>query len=203
MLTTKQLQEISDWRSSWATTSGRKISIKGCKSEEEVISLAIDKAHAPSVLRALKTGGKSTKLPRAKAKELLKKEISKVLHTSMSQSQFDDWNEKLCTEIRNIYQNAGISDYAFGNAQKLVNMAVKYILSADIIDPNLEWFGVVHIPVDSIIMKVAQRKLDVSPLSTSWSITDDYKEFLKYQSRLRIALQSDDGFPLFWEIKNW
>ena len=203
MLTTKQLKEINDWRNSWSSTGGRKLSIVGCGTEEEVISKAIDKAHAPSVLRALKTGGNPTALPRARAevKELLINELPKALHASMSQVEFDNWNADLCEKIKDIYHKYNMTDYTIGNAQKLLNMAVKYTFSANIIDPNLDFFKIAHIPIDRIIMKAATKKLGVAPLEKAWSATDDMTELLDFQSRLRDSLS--DEFPLLWEIKNW
>lgn len=202
MLTSTQLKEINNWRRNWATTGGRKLSIVGCDTEEEVISKAIDKAHAPSVLRALKTGGNPTALPRAKVKELLINELPKALHASMSRIDFDNWNAELCEKIKDIYHNSNIIDYTLGNAQKLLNMTIKYIFSSDIINPELDFFKVTHIPIDRIIMKAAKKKLGVTPLAKAWSATDDKTELLDYQSRLRDSLSSD-AFPLLWEIKNW
>lgn len=203
MLTSTQLKEINNWRRNWATTGGRKLSIVGCDTEEEVISKAIDKAHAPSVLRALKTGGNPTALPRAEVKELLINELPKALHASMSRIDFDNWNADLCEKIKGIYYHKyKMTDYTIGNAQKLLNMAIKYTLSANIIDPDLDFFKIAHIPVDRIIMKVATKKLGVAPLEKAWSATDDMTELLDYQSRLRDSLSSDE-FPLLWEIKNW
>lgn len=203
MLAATQLKEINNWRRNWATTGGRKLSIVGCDTEEEVISKAIDKAHAPSVLRALKTGGNPTALPRAEVKELLINELPKALHASMSRIDFDNWNADLCEKIKGIYYHKyKMTDYTIGNAQKLLNMAIKYTLSANIIDPDLDFFKIAHIPVDRIIMKVATKKLGVAPLKKAWSATDDMTELLDYQSRLRHSLSSDE-FPLLCEIKNW
>ena len=201
MLTTKQLKEINDWRNSWSSTGGRKLSIVGCGTEEEVISNAIDKAHAPSVLRALKTGDISTKAPRAEVKELLINELSKALYASMSQKEFDNWNAHLCEKIKGIYHKYKITDYTLGNAQKLLNMTIKYIFSSDIINPDLDFFKIAHIPIDRIIMKAATKKLGVAPLEKAWSATDDMTELLDFQSKLRDSLS--DEFPLLWEIKNW
>ena len=201
MLTTKQLKEINDWRNNWSSTGGRKLSIVGCGTEEEVISKALDKAHAPMVLRALKTGGISTKAPRVAVRELLINELPKALHSSLSQVEFDNWNADLCEKIKDIYQNSNIIDYTLGNAQKLLNMTIKYIFSSDIINPDLDLFKHAHIPIDRIIMKAAKKKLGVAPIAKAWSVTDDKRELLDYQSRLRDSLS--DEFPLLWEIKNW
>ena len=202
MLTATQLNKIKDWRRNWSSTGGRKLSIVGCSTEEEVISKAIDKAYAPSVLRALKTGGISTKAPRAEVKELLINELPKALHSSMSRVEFDNWIADLCEKIKGIFHKYKITDYTLGNAQKLLNMTIKYIFSSDIINPDLDFFKVTHIPIDRIIMKAATKKLGVAPLEKAWSATDDMTELLDYQLRLRDSLSSNE-FPLLWEIKNW
>ena len=84
----------------------------------------------------------------------------------------------------------------------LVDMAVKYIFSADNIDPNLAVFEVAHIPVDRVIMNAAKKKLAVRIMSKSWSKTDDLDEILSYQRRLREALPLNCP-PLVWECQNW
>jgi hypothetical protein len=81
-------------------------------------------------------------------------------------------------------------------------MTIKYLFSADNIDPDLDFFMVAHIPIDSVIMKNAKKVLGVNPLSNSWSDTDNYKEILDYQVSLRSKLRKDE-FPLLWEIENW
>lgn len=193
---------IDHWRKTWHTPNDPHLSIVGCNSVEEVINIAVDKAHAPSVKRALKIdNGVSTKVPRAAAKAYLLTEINKekLEQSPFTFDEYDEWAKRVCTKIRDIYRNAGIEDYTFGNAQKLFNMTIKYILSADNIDPNLPIFKVAHIPIDSVIMNTAKDRLSVRPMPSSWSQTDDIDEIISYQKRYREALYT----PLAWESENW
>lgn len=210
MKTNQYLSIVSNWRKTWSTKS-KLLSIKGCTTEEEVIKVAIDKAHQPSVQRALKLEEDcstkkdcSTKIPRQKAKEYLLKEIPGILHeTNITFADYEKWAEKVCTEIRKIYrEDNGIKDYTFGNAQKLLSMTVKYILSAENIDPTLPIFDVAYIPIDGKIMKIAKKKLKVKSMPESWSKTDNFKDIADYEKRLRKDLPS--GYSLvMWEIENW
>lgn len=203
MKTKQYLSIVSNWRKTWSTKS-KPLSIKGCTTEEEVIKLAIDKAHQPSVQRALKLEeGCSTNVPRQKVKEYLLKKIPDILQKK--EITFDDykkWAKEACKEIRETYQKNGIKDYTYGNAQKLLSMTVKYILSADNIDPSLPIFEVAYIPIDGEIMKIAKKKLKVESMPEVWSKTDNFKDIADYEERLRKAVPSGYS-PVMWEIENW
>ncbi len=199
---TSHISSISEWRRTWRTKT-KSLSITGCTSLEEVVKVAIHKAHSPSVLRALDTDGKSTKRPRAEVAHFLKDEILNVLTETFTFEEYDDWSGDIIEKIRDIYRNKyGFSDYTYGNAQKLFNMTMKYILSADTVDPNLPIFEVAHIPVDRVIMDVAKKKLSVTAMPTAWSKTDDWESILSYQRRLRAALPTNYP-PMVWECQNW
>lgn len=115
-----------------------------------------------------------------------------------------------------MYQAKGIdgnSGYTYGNGQKLVNMAIKYVLSSDIIQYDHPVFKYCHIPVDGIIQAVAKKKLNVGFLHqdgkepkeySSWSKNNSRNDFLDYQERMRKAVQEKNYYsPLIWEIQNW
>lgn len=81
-------------------------------------------------------------------------------------------------------------------------MTIKYILSADNIDPTLHIFEVAYIPIDGVIMKIAKKKLNVNPMPLAWSKTDDFDDIASYEEHLRIAMPV--GYcPLMWECENW
>ena len=199
---TEHISMINEWRSTWRTKT-KALSITGCTSPEEVVKVAIHKAHSPSVLRALDTDGKSTKIPRDEVARFLKDEILNALTKSFTFEEYDEWSGTVIEKIRDIYRNKyGFGDYTYGNAQKLFNMTMKYILSADNIDPNLPIFEVAHIPVDRVLMNVAKEKLSVTAMSTAWSKTDDWEIILSYQRQLRAALPENCP-PMVWECQNW
>ena len=201
-MTTSHISIINEWRRTWRTKTKR-LSITGCSSTEEVVKISIHKAHSPSVLRALDTNGKSTKKAREEVARFLENEVLNALTKSFTFDEYDAWAGEVIEKIRDIYRNKyGFGDYTYGNAQKLFNMTMKYILSADNIDPNLPIFEVAHIPVDRVIMNVAKKKLSVTAMPTAWSKTDDWEIILSYQRQLRAALPENCP-PMVWECQNW
>lgn len=199
---TSHISSINEWRRNWKTKT-KHLSITGCTSKEEVVKFAIHKAHSPSVLRALDTAGRSTKKAREEVARYLKNEVSNALTKSFTFDEYDAWAGTVIEKIRDIYRNKyGFDDYTYGNAQKLFNMTIKYIFSADNIDPSLPIFEVAHIPVDRVIMNVAKKKLSVAAMTSAWSKTDNLENILSYQRRLRAALPENCP-PIVWECQNW
>ena len=199
---TSHISSINEWRRTWRTKT-KYLSITGCTSPEEVVKIAIHKAHSPSVLRALDTDGKSTNRPRAEVASFLKNKILEALTKTFTFEEYDEWSGSIIVKIRDIYRNKyGFGDYTYGNAQKLFNMTMKYIFSAESIDPNLPIFEVAHIPIDRVIMNIAKKKLSVDTMPTAWSKTDDWDSIISYQRRLRAALPSNCP-PMVWECQNW
>ena len=193
---------IQEWRKKWRTKT-RYLSICGCRSMGEAVHTAIHKAHESSVKHALHAAGRSTARPRAAAKEYLAAEImEKLQKEAFDREEYDNWSKTVCERVRQIYRDHAFEDYTYGNAQKLLNMSIKYTLSADNIDPALSIFEVAHIPIDSVIMKIAKKKLGVSPMPSAWSKTDNMEDILSYEKRFREALP--EGYtPLRWECENW
>ena len=173
---------------------------------DDVIAVAIDKAHAPSVIRALKTGGISTRIPRSAVESFLKDEFEQIINMNpISENDYDKWAIGIEKEIVKEYHRNGITDYTLGNAQKLVSMAMKYIFSADNVDPDLPVFKVAHIPIDKRIMDIAKSKLGVQKTASSWSKIDDENEIITYQKNIRVKMDEmlRGYFPMIWECENW
>ena len=198
---------ISNWRATWATSSGtKKLAIQNAQNMNELISIAIDKAHAPSVIRALSTGGKSTQNARKAVKNDLMPQLSNLFkQSSMSQKAYDDFAKTACEKIKERYHNEGIADYTLGNAQKLLNMTMIYILSSDLTDTTWPIWDVVHIPIDARIMATAKKKLGVDPMPDAWSKTDNWDSIQKYQADLRNAVgqAAPNKCSMEWEVENW
>lgn len=197
------LSVIEKWRKTWKTES-KFLSINGCLSETETIFTAIEKAHQPSVLRALKLDDdNSTFQARNEVKDYLLIKIANILHKKpFSFEEYEAFAKEVCARIRAIYRKYKINDYTYGNAQKMLSMTIKYILSADNIDPSLSIFEVAYIPIDGVIMRIAQQKLGVNPLPNPWSKTEEFDEIVEYERAIRKALPSGYS-PLMWECENW
>lgn len=111
---------------------------------------------------------------------------------------FDLWHCSSCKRI--------ITDFAteaplyYGQAQKWLNMTMKYLLVLEV--PEAErLISYFHIPIDNIVIQTAK---DVKPPQKPWSqwAEDDY---LNYQLELKsfIRKKCPTMAPIIWEFKHW
>lgn len=141
----------------------------------------------------------STKL-RSEIDLLLEQEICSLLDQGIvNQKQYDQWHEKLCNYIREHYRDNGF-DMTFGQAQKWVNMTMKYLFIADV--PGIaDAFYFCHVPIDTYIINAAEEQLNLKRPALPWSQMDDYKEYAAYEKQIRMRL--GNVAPLEWELKTW
>ena len=141
----------------------------------------------------------STKL-RSEIDLLLEKEISGIFEYGIAnQKQYDEWHEKLCLRIRKHYRDNGF-DMTVGQAQKWVNMTMKYLFVADV-PGAADTFYFCHVPVDSYIIGAAEEQLKLKRPPLPWSKMDDYREYAEYERQIRMRL--GNVAPLEWEFKTW
>lgn len=217
----KSLKEIiEEFRQTWRSQKKKDILSLGNKfsDEKDIYREACKKAYSPSVLRALKFKDASI-ADREKLKENSLNYLADRLnvlfnHTPNLNFQiFETWEQETINYIVKIYKDVGVTDYKYGNGQKLVNMAIKYVLSSNFVDYNHPVFKYCHIPIDGIIQKIAKKKLKIDFLDqdrepkksySPWSKNNNRAHFLDYQYRLRKAVLKEGYYsPLIWEIKNW
>ena len=82
----------------------------------------------------------------------------------MNYEIFSIWEYEVATRIRQIYHDGGVRLYTYGNAQKLINVALKFVLSSDIVDPTNAVFQYCFFPIDGIIQKKLKSNLAVDYL---------------------------------------
>lgn len=105
------------------------------------------------------------------------------LEKPMAQSDFDAWHRKTCDDLVAVYGET----FAFhaGQAQKWVNMTLKYILTVG--EEHIPGFGsayaLCHAPIDNIVLGELTRYGFDLP-SKAWS-QFDYDEYLKCQEWMR------------------
>lgn len=84
------------------------------------------------------------------AKYLLK-QIGKLSSTA----DHEEWHRETCKELVQKYKDSGVNDngtfFTYGNAQKWVNMTMKYLWMLELLPDNLN-VEEVHIPIDSFII---------------------------------------------------
>ena len=180
------------------------------------IKLAADKAYGDMARHTLnlKEKGKRNVLKDA-AMEMIFDSIQIKEKTRLTSSEYDKWHKDTCDELKRIYANQVVNStgtLTYGQAQKWLNMTVKYLFyiyslyQFDEIDGD--FFKHAHVPLDSIMYSIIETELHIDKPKTSWSKTDDYGEYLKYQNYIRRAILDFEYFdqpisPLEWEMLNW
>ena len=141
----------------------------------------------------------STKL-RSEIDIFLEEEICSLLKRGIAnQKQYDEWHEKLCLSIQNHYITSDV-DMTIGQAQKWVNMTMKYLFIADV-PGTADIFYFCHVPVDSYIINAAEKQLKLKRPAVPWSKINDYRAYANYQRELRTRL--GNVALLEWEFKTW
>ena len=137
---------------------------------------------------------------------------------------FDDWHSTLCGEIKNKYSDLNSENtlFTYGNAQKWVNMTIKYICILDLLnkkhgyqDKIKNYMDDFHVPVDSYIIDAVKAEprdykrygeyvLGLTSNVTSWSKWDKPDEYKSYQKNIRKEVQQKfNKSPIEWESKAW
>lgn len=145
--------------------------------------------------------------------------VSDCSTESEKQNVFDKEHNRICEEIIKTYSE--ISEFTYGQAQKWLNMMLKYFLLTEG-DSALKSY--LHIPVDSYIMQAVGSdnsklkyclKLECVPKkngtvgkysessSKPWSKWS-YEEYIAFQNCIRTAI-SESGYssPIEWENGAW
>jgi hypothetical protein len=136
-----------------------------------------------------------------KAVETLVHEINELkTQKDHSQEIFDFWHKKTCIELAKCYTPHMSFRFRIGQAQKWINMSLKYILILrDRVLGFEKWFPYIHVPIDSIIIeRLEEGDYGVKPeqfFKCAWSRIDDYDgEYMNVQRWVR------DYFPNEWPI---
>ena len=148
-----------------------------------------------------------------KATKLIMEEIYNVKVNITSQESFDKWHEKTCGKIIDCYDgvNSNKSIFTYGNAQKWLNMALKYLwllgaLPNDIKEERL------HAPIDSyILQKLRNLKAEGVTCSAdtfyykgnSWSKISDYNDYFDLQKVIRVMAKQGGKPVIEQENEAW
>lgn len=145
--------------------------------------------------------------------------MNAVNSTDDKQTVFDKEHKRICEEICSKYSE--ISEFTYGQAQKWLNMMLKYVL---MIEGDSVLKSYLHIPVDSYIMQAVgsdnpklkyRLKLECVPKkngtvgkysessSKPWSKWS-YEEYIAFQNCIRKAIsESSYSSPIEWENQAW
>lgn len=119
---------------------------------------------------------------------------------ALSEEEFDKWHCDLCKLITNLdSRNIVLKEgkiLHYGQAQKLVNMSIKYMLTMGLWDEQLKAnYKLYHMPLDSFIFSAVEDKLRIPMCKKEWSRINE-KEYKDYQRSIRDKLKSVPIAPI-------
>lgn len=117
-------------------------------------------------------------------------------------SRFDQWHRDTAESLRRVYRRGKFNSFTFGQAQKWLNMAIKYLYafgqaSAPGFEPH---YPFAHVPIDNFLIDATARFVS-SRLPCAWSRLDDYDLYLEWQAGFREAFKG--SAPLAVEFRLW
>lgn len=191
----------------------------------DILSKCAERAYL-DLCRTIKfnTDNKNTKTKyKAKICEMLVNEYdvlsNAIKNSNEKQNAFDREHKIICEEIINTYSE--VSEFTYGQAQKWLNMMLKYVL---MMAEDSALKNYLHIPVDSYIMQAVGSdnpklkyclKLECVPkkdgavgkysesTSKPWSKWN-YEDYIAFQNCIRKAIsESSYSSPIEWENEAW
>jgi hypothetical protein len=119
-----------------------------------------------------------------------------------TQHGFDAWHRDACASLRTLYWQDGFDRFTFGQAQKWLNMTLKYVFTlGEARLPGFEHqYAHAHIPIDNVFV-LAARPYGGPPLPMPWSRLDDYTIYFDLQRQYRAMFEG--SAPLAAEFRLW
>lgn len=138
------------------------------------------------------------------AEILLKESLDSLKSLSSSNPMmaevFDTWHKTTCEKLISLFHVQGFHLFV-GQAQKWVNMTLKYIFTVG--ENRILGFSFAypfcHVPLDNILLEQL-NKFDFHALKCAWSRLDNYDDYLQRQIwlRKRFTLAPMDVEFLLW-----
>ena len=153
-----------------------------------------------------RTVTKAAEFPNARqsASQFLRDEISALpnLTTNISQAGFDEWHERICHSLCTEYSKAGYDNFYIGQAQKWLNMAMKYVyvMGEKRLGGYAPLYSLCHVPIDNIVLQSTQFK-GLVQIEKPWSRISDYATYFAFQLAARRKYPS--WAPLAVEFWAW
>jgi hypothetical protein len=149
------------------------------------------------------------------ASALLREKARKLLHDAIkaatlleTQDSFDVWHKETCLALQESYRAGGFDTFYIGQAQKWINMSIKYfallgsLLGDQAVPGGSSLFDVGHVPIDSFVVSALKRKGLPSQLCIdSWSRIVEYDKYMEFQKWVRKEFQGSK--PLAVEFELW
>lgn len=204
---------------------------RGTDRSEKMFQRAFEKAyrdmatHTVELKDEYKKNDKETENSKNAVKESFRDKVLKPQFDKLpnieSQNDFNKWHKEICDLIINGTVAASINvlylePLTYGQAQKLINMMVKYLYIYDRCEGKDSFSNIVdyfHVPLDSYVFKgvkkIANEKNSNKASSFSnanyngnpWSKITTYDKYLACEKDIKDIIAP--GNPFMWEIRNW
>lgn len=150
--------------------------------------------------------GDKAKERKEKAHSLLLDMLTTATTRLWDIESYDQWHKAQCTRICAHYDVYDYNDLTVGQAQKWLNMAVKYALCLhgaqmlQIQHPHSLW-QVAHAPLDNYVLRLLCSQHKAQGLTCTWSSLTSYEEYFGVQIWLRETFPA--YCPLDVEFRLW
>lgn len=138
------------------------------------------------------------------ARDFLCDELFQLIRdrTLTDQTAFDLRHQVVCERLIAIYSEAGYKAFHLGQAQKWLNMALKYALvcGGGRLPERHDLFALAHVPIDRYILASNEFK-GLAHFGQPWSRIDDYDKYLDFQKEVRKKFEG--SAPLAVEFVVW
>lgn len=115
---------------------------------------------------------------------------------------FDLWHRKTCESLCKTFETAGYENFTIGQAQKWVNMTLKYVyvFGEQRMPGYKALYEFCHVPIDNIVLEARAFK-KLRTFNCAWSRITDYDEYIAFQKAVRS--QFPNAAPLAVEFWAW
>lgn len=140
---------------------------------------------------------------RTRVIELIETKIKKC-NSIDTVEKYNEFHDSLCLRMIDCYDNQTIAQITYGQAQKWVNMTMKYLCV--LYEGQCDWlnkiYSFLHIPIDSIILDKAKKEFpnEFPVNNTPWSQLSR-EEYITIQNKFRAVIK--DVALIDWEFKVW
>lgn len=127
---------------------------------------------------------------------------------------FATWHREVCESLVETYQEIKDENnknfFTYGNAQKLLNMALKYLWLLDMLPGSIDG-ALLHAPIDSYILQKLENSIEnISAENGSykyngetWSQLSDYEHYIELQKTIRTLAKAENKSVIEWENEAW
>ena len=136
--------------------------------------------------------------------DMIENKVKAIANAGITnQDGYDEWHKAICEELVDRYAKVCGDQFYTCQAQKWVNMTIKYLY---LIDSDLVRLikDFAHVPLDNYVFAAARYRLGLfSDGLIPWSKIKDYSVYLNYQKELKKAVEPLNTSPLQWELSYW